>query len=86
MTHDRTGMAAMATQNVRLHKSMYMQQAIRDAVRTFEDFASFDLSRQDDHYNVAISDVDPDVDGDIVGEFCNFALVNTIERKRKTPR
>ena len=76
----------MKAETVQLHKSMYMQQAIRDAVKTFEDFASFKLSREGDHYHVAISDVDPEVDGDIVGEFCNFALVNTIERKRKTPR
>ena len=76
----------MTIGTVRLHKSMYMQQAIRDAVRTFEDFATFELKRDGDHYTVAIRDVDPDVDGDIVGEFCNFALVNTIERQRKTPR
>ena len=76
----------MTIEPIRLHKSMYMQQAIREAVRTFEDFATFDLSTDGDYYVVGIRDLDADVDGDIVGEFNNFALVNTIERKRKVAR
>ena len=76
----------MTTQTVKLHKSMYMQQAVRDAIRTFDGFASFELGRDADYYTIEISAVDPDVDGDLVGELCNFALVNTIGRKRKTPK
>ncbi len=76
----------MSVETIRLHKAMYMQQAVRDAIRTFEDFATLALGRDGDHYVVTVQDIDPDVDGDLVGELCNFALVNTIERKRRSPR
>jgi hypothetical protein len=68
---------------VHLQRAMYMQQAIKDAMATFEDFATFELSRGEDHYIVKVSDPDPDIDGDLIGEFANFALYHTIERKRR---
>ena len=68
---------------VRLHRALYMQQAIRDAAETFADFASFAISRNGDYYDVALRDIDTDVDGDVVAEFCNHALANTMARKRK---
>ncbi len=70
---------------IRLHKSAYMAQAIRDAIKVFADFASFAVERDGDYYVVQVTDIDPEVDGDLTGEFCNFALVHTIERKRRTP-
>lgn len=77
----------MATQHtIQLHRSMYMAQAIRDAIRVFEDFANFAMVSDEAHYTVTIQDMDPEVDGDLVGEFCNFALAHTIERKRRTPK
>ncbi len=76
----------METETIRLHKAMYMQQAVRDAVRTFDDYATLAFGRDGDHYIVTVQTIDPDVDGDLVGELCNFALINTIERKRRTPR
>lgn len=71
---------------IRLNRAMYMAQAIRDAMRVFEDFATFDMSSDEQHYTITIEDVDGEVDGDLVGEFCNFALAHTIERKRRTPK
>ena len=76
----------MTVATIRLHKSIYLRRAIADAMATFEDFGTFELSRDGDHHQVLISAVDPEVEGDIVGEFCNFALANTIERKRKVAR
>mgnify|MGYP006928157538 CR=1 FL=1 len=77
----------MATQHtIQLHRSMYMAQAVRDAIRVFEDFANFAMVSDEHHYTVTIQDVDPEVDGDLAGEFCNFALAHTIERKRRTPK
>lgn len=67
---------------VRLNRALYMQQAIRDAATTFADFAGFTISRDGDYYAVAIRDIDADVEGDVVAEFCNFALANTAARKR----
>ncbi len=74
---------ATASQTVLLHRALYMQQAIKQAAETFADFASFAISRQGAHYAVAIADIDPEADGDVVAEFCNFALYNTMQRKRK---
>lgn len=72
----------MSEQTVRLHRTLYMQQAIRDAATTFADFAAFTITRDGEHYAVTLRDIDPDADGDVVAEFCNFALVNTAARKR----
>ena len=68
---------------VKLHRSLYMQQAIKDAASDFADFATFSIQRDGDYYAVAISDIDTDVDGDVVAEFSNFALANTAARKKK---
>jgi len=70
---------------IRLHKKLYMRQAVRQAMDTFEEFAKLTLRADGEHYVVAVTDMDPDVDGDLPGELCNFALVNTIERKRRIP-
>lgn len=77
--------AAPGPETLRLHKAVYMAQGIHDAVKVFEDFATFRVERRGDYYEVELSDIDPEVDGDLRGEFCNFALVHTIERKRRTP-
>lgn len=69
-------------QTVRLHRTLYMQQAIKEAASTFADFASFTIARDGEYYAVTLRDIDADVEGDVVAEFCNFALVNTAARKR----
>lgn len=69
-------------QTVRLHRTLYMQQAIKEAATTFADFASFTIARDGEYYAVTLRDIDADADGDVVAEFCNFALVNTAARKR----
>ena len=76
---------AAASERIRLHKAVYMAQGIRDAMKIFADFARFEIHRDGDYYVVDVYDIDPEVDGDICGEFGNFALVHTIERKRRTP-
>jgi hypothetical protein len=67
---------------VRLHRALYAEAAIRQAADTFTDFATFAVRPEGDHYLVAISDVAADVDGDVVAEFCNFALANTAVRRK----
>ncbi len=69
-------------QSVKLHRTLYMQQAVKDAATTFADFASFTVKRDGDYYAVEIKDIDADVEGDVVAEFCNFALANTAGRKK----
>ena len=62
---------------VKLHHGLYRQEAIAAAAETFADFASFAIRRDGDHYVVDITDINSAVEGDVVAEFCNFALANT---------
>lgn len=67
---------------VRLHRALYLHDAITEAATTFADFAAFRVAVDGDHFVVAITDIDAEVDGDVVAEFCNFALANTALRRR----
>ena len=69
---------------VKLHRGLYLQDAIDEAAATFADFASFAVSAEGEHYVVAVTDINRDVDGDVVAEFCNFALANTAVRRKGT--
>ena len=72
--------AAQAT--VRLHRALYAEDAIRRAAETFTDFAAFAVRADGDHYVVDVTDIDREVEGDVVAEFCNFALANTAIRRK----
>ena len=76
-------MSHVKDRTIKLHRTLYMQQAIKDAATTFADFAAFAIKRDGDYYAIEIKDIDPDVEGDVVAEFCNFALANTAARKKK---
>jgi hypothetical protein len=65
---------------VKLHRALYTHDAIRRAASTFADFASFAVRVDGEHFVVDVGDIEPDVDGDVVAEFCNFALANTALR------
>jgi hypothetical protein len=70
--------------NVKLHRSLYAHEAITEAATTFGDFASFVIRADGNHFIVEISDIDRDVEGDVVAEFCNFALANTAIRQKNS--
>jgi hypothetical protein len=65
------------TATVKLHRALYGQDAITEAANTFADFASFAVRTDGDHYVIDVTDIDAEVEGDVVAEFCNFALANT---------
>jgi hypothetical protein len=67
---------------VKLHRALYLEEAISEAAETFADFAVFALHVDGEHYVVDVSNITPDVDGDVVAEFCNFALANTALRRK----
>ena len=69
---------------VKLHRGLYAHEAITDAATTFGDFASFVIRPDGDHFVVEISEIDRDVEGDVVAEFCNFALANTAVRQKNS--
>jgi hypothetical protein len=67
---------------VRLHRALYAADAITEAAETFAELATFSLRVDGDHHVVEISDVARNVDGDVVAEFCNFALANSARQRR----
>ena len=67
---------------VKLHRALYGEDAISEAAATFADFASFAVRSDGDHYIVDVSEIDSEVAGDVVAEFCNFALANTAIRSK----
>jgi len=76
--------AADNTATVRLHRELYSEGAIGDAAATFADFARFAVRREEDHYVVELTEIDREVEGDVVAEFCNFALANSaVHRKNE---
>ncbi len=62
---------------IRFHRSLYTEEAIAEAAATFADLATFAVRTDGDHHVVDISAIARDVDGDVVAEFCNFALANS---------
>ncbi len=70
------------TATVKLHRALYAQDAIAEAATTFADFASFAVRPEGDHYIVDVTGITADVEGDVVAEFCNFALANTAVRSK----
>ena len=73
-----------ATATVCLHRALYAEAAIRQAAETFTDFAAFAVRAEHDHWVVDVRDIARDVDGDVVAEFCNFALAHTALRRKQT--
>ena len=69
---------------VKLHRALYVEEAISEAAATFADFASFAVRADGDHYVVDVTEIDSEVAGDVVAEFCNFALANTALRSKST--
>ncbi len=70
------------TVTVRFHKTLYAEAAIAEAAATFAGLASFAVRSDGEHHVVDISAIARDVDGDVVAEFCNFALANSARAQR----
>lgn len=74
--------SAADTVTVRFHQALYTEEAIAEAAATFDGFATFAVRTAGDHHVVDVSDINRDVDGDVVAEFCNFALANSARGRR----
>ena len=68
--------------SVRLHQALYAEEGITEAVATFAGLASFAVRAEGEHWVVDVRDIARNVDGDVVAEFCNFALANSARRRR----
>ena len=67
---------------VRFHRTLYTAEAIAEAAETFAGLASFAVRADGEHHVVEVSAIARDVDGDVVAEFCNFALANSARAQR----
>jgi len=72
------------TATVRLHRALYMEEAIAEAAETFAGLATFAVHADGEHHVVDVSGIARDVNGDVVAEFCNFALANSARRLRSS--
>lgn len=70
------------TATVKFHHALYVAEAIQEAAETFAGLASFAIREEDEHTVVDLSAIARDIDGDVVAEFCNFALANSARRRR----
>ena len=70
------------TATVRFHRALYAEEGIAEAAETFAGLATFAVRPDGEHYVVELSEIARDVDGDVVAEFCNFALANSARRRR----
>lgn len=76
-------MAADTQVSRAFHKKLYVLPAIEDALEAYADFASMEVDKGGDAWTVAFSDVDEDLEPDVLAsEFSNYVLAGTIERKR----
>jgi hypothetical protein len=67
---------------VKFHRALYEPDAIREAADTFAGLAVFAFREDGEHTVVDLSAIARHVDGDVVAEFCNFALANSARRRR----
>jgi hypothetical protein len=72
------------TMTVRFHQTLYTEEAITEAADTFAGLASFAVRSEGEHHVVEVSEITRDVDGDVVAEFCNFALANSARAQRSS--
>ncbi|MBI3785634.1 MAG: hypothetical protein HY270_19750 [Deltaproteobacteria bacterium] len=77
-------MSNATTASVKFHRDLYHEQAITEAAASFADFASFKVRSDGEHYVVDVADINPEVEGDVVAEFCNFALANSAMRLKNS--
>ncbi|HYD46795.1 MAG TPA: HxsD-like protein [Terriglobales bacterium] len=72
----------MSCTTVRFHRDLYQRAAIEEAAALFAEFARFGVGRDGEHFVVTVNGIDAEVEGDVVAEFCNFALANSANALR----
>ncbi len=77
-------MSGDANTVLRFAREVYAGEAIDEAVKTFANFASFELSEDADAWVVRVTPNNPGVARQLIGEFGNYALGLTIQRGGNT--
>ena len=65
---------------LRFDRTLYLGEAVDEAVKAFDRFASFELSDDENDWIVRVKPHSEKHESRIIGEFQNFALGKTIER------
>ena len=65
---------------LRFPRAVYVGEAVDQAVKTFANFAEFELSETEDHWIVKLTPKHEGAARQIVGEFGNFVLGLTVDR------
>ena len=75
-------MSEQTSTEIRFAREVYSGEAIDEAVKTFANFASFELSEdaEADAWIVRVTPNNPAVARQLIGEFGNYALGLTIQR------
>jgi hypothetical protein len=69
---------------LQLHKDIYSDDAISRAVSTFADYGVFNITPEDKDGRIQV-DITPNDDIDeaeLIGEFANYVLVDSVESTR----
>jgi hypothetical protein len=65
-----------------LDRKLYSKSAVDLTVEAFAELARITLTQAGDHLRVTFEEIDPDVEAVIDREFANYALQETVERRR----
>ena len=71
-TRNRRSRRAMKT--IQFDKRIYDEDAIIAAAQEFVGFSSFEIAAEGDIIEVQMSDIEPDVEHNIAGEFSNYVI------------
>ena len=67
---------------LRLHRDLYDGEAVDEAIKTFERFATIERAQDDEHWIVRLSADAPPRERRVAGELGNYALGLTIRRSK----
>ena len=70
--------------SLKLHKDIYLEEAVSRAIANYGDYGSFDSDVNSDESHILIT-VTPEANIDsteLIGEFANFVLADSIETQR----
>lgn len=65
---------------LRFHREVYVGEAIDEAVKTWSNFADFELSETEAHWVVKVTPKHEAAAARIIGEFGNYVLGLTVDR------
>ena len=65
---------------LRFPREVYAGEAIDEAVKTWSQFAEFELSETEDHWVVKVTPKHEAASRQIIGEFGNYVLGLTVDR------